>query len=520
MREMAAAGRHCRTSCRSSGVGCRPQRAGLAKLIDRAGADKDLAVVKIKRDANIAAPLPDPRVQVSTWRLRSDSNSTGAAELNPALWRAAGNGFIYSDPDAAEGGVKKIVFKPGANGGKLLVKAQRAAYGADPIAGPITFVEAELTIGATAYCGRFRAPPAAAVKNEAGKVIYKGAAVPCTPPSSASPDIAFAFATDFALPDRVCLSAGNGDFFCDNAGDENLLTHGVAIGDLNEDGFQDIVQANPFSQSSRLCVGDGTGEFSCGDIGGGGINSGDVALGDLNNDLHLDAVFVGWTCLGDGAGNFSCSAFLPPGGGTFGVALGHLNGDANLDAVFVGVVHNLACLGLGNGTFSCQTIEAVATSNSVALADFNADGHLDAIVANGDQDGNGQRDRICLGNGAGAFTCADVSTDEFPGSDVATGDVDEDGHLDAVFSNFPAAPRLCRGAGDGTFSCGLLANEPDTYAAAVADMNGDTHLDVVLARHLYQRNRLCLGDGAAGFTCSDVSSIAAPTLDVAIGFLD
>jgi hypothetical protein len=494
---------------------------GLAKFVDREGPDKDLAVVKFKHEANIAAPLPDPRAQTSTLRFRSDSNDTGAAVLDPLSWRAAGSGFVYSDPAVAHGGVKKVVFKPGAKGGKLLVKAQRAAYGADPIAGPITFVEAEFTVGSTTYCGRFRSPPAEATKNEAGKVIYKGAAAPCTPPSSASPDIAFAFdSPEFSLPERVCLSAGNGDFFCNNIDDEDTLTHGVAIGDLNEDGFQDVVHANPFAQSSRACFGDGTGFFSCGDIGGGGVSSGDVALGDVNGDLHLDAVFVGSTCLGDGNGNFSCTSFIPPGGGTLGLTLGYVDGDAHLDAVFVGVVHDLACLGDGNGNFACQTIEAVATSNSAALADFDEDGNLDVVFANGGDNGNGQRDRVCLGDGTGAFTCADVSTDEFLGGDVVTGDFDEDGHVDAVFSNYEAAPQLCRGDGHGAFSCGPVAAEQDTSAAAVADMNGDSHLDVVFAKLNYQRNRLCLGDGAGGFTCSDVSSIAAVTLDVAVGFLD
>ncbi len=65
-----------------------------------------------------------------------------------------------------------------------------------------------------------------------------------------------------------------------------------------------------------------------------------------------------------------------------------------------------------------------------ASGGVDSDGDLDLVFAN-----FGERDRVCLGDGSGGFTCGDVSTDENFTSDGAVGDVDGDGHLDAVFAN-------------------------------------------------------------------------------------
>jgi len=63
--------------------------------------------------------------------------------------------------------------------------------------------------------------------------------------------------------------------------------------------------------------------------------------------------------------------------------------------------------------------------------------NLDAVFAN-----LNQRNRVCLGDGMGAFTCSEVSTDVLLFTEVALGDVDGDNNLDPVFSTYQNWPGL------------------------------------------------------------------------------
>ena len=143
---------------------------------------------------------------------------------------------------------------------------------------------------------------------------------------------------------------------------------------------------------------------------------------------------------------------------------------------------------------------------------------LDTIFANFDQP-----NRVCLGDGTGGFTCSDVSDDTNDSSGIALGDVNGDTFLDAVFANggpFPITDgeqnRVCLGDGTGGFTCSDVSDDTnDSLGVALGDVNGDTFLDAVFADSDF--NRVCLGDGTGGFTCSDVSDDIIPSLGVALG---
>jgi len=79
---------------------------------------------------------------------------------------------------------------------------------------------------------------------------------------------------------------------------------------------------------------------------------------------------------------------------------------ADLDAVFANFSqNNRVCLGDGSGAFACSDVSTDANSSQgVALGDVNGDGDLDALVAN-----NFQNNRVCLGDGSGAFFPAALS---------------------------------------------------------------------------------------------------------------
>ena len=79
--------------------------------------------------------------------------------------------------------------------------------------------------------------------------------------------------------------------------------------------------------------------------------------------------------------------------------------------------------------------------------------------------------------------------------------------LDVYFANYAAEARLCEG-GVGGFVCSNVSADTDaTYGLALGDVNGDGDLDAAFANYLDQ-NRVCLGDGSGGFTCTDVSDDA------------
>ena len=354
---------------------------------------------------------------------------------------------------------------------------------------------------------------------------------------------------NFDQPNRICLGDGMGGFTCSDVSADTNGSLGVALGDVNGDTFLDAVFAN-FDQPNRVCLGDGTGGFTCSDISADINYTSEVALGDVNGDTSLDAVFANSldlnelnpgtnrVCLGDGTGGFICSDVSADTNGSFGVALGDVNGDTFLDAVFANSSDlnelnpgtNRVCLGDGTGGFTCSDVNADTNASiGVALGDVNGDTFLDAVFANFGPSFFpfiGERNRICLGDGMGGFTCSDVSVDTNPSEGIALGDVNGDTFLDAVFANFNQPNRICLGDGAGGFTCSDVSadinNSPGSPGVALGDVNGDTLLDAVFANIVFTNiddppNQVCLGDGAGGFTCSDVSADTNHSSGVALG---
>jgi hypothetical protein len=154
----------------------------IAKFLDKDGTENDKAIIKFARDPAIQEPLPVANCpNPSSIRLVTDQHDIGVVPLGCNLWRPAGSGFKYIDKDGLFGGVQKILIKPTPNGGTLLIKLKGDNYGLNAINGPINYLEAHLTIGATDYCGRFQVPPSTQKKNDLSKVIFKGPSTACIP---------------------------------------------------------------------------------------------------------------------------------------------------------------------------------------------------------------------------------------------------------------------------------------------------------------------------------------------------
>jgi hypothetical protein len=119
-------------------------------------------------------------------------------------------------------------------------------------------------------------------------------------------------------------------------------------------------------------------------------------------------------------------------------------------------------LGNGDGTFQdARNFNTGSYPSFVAVGDFNGDGRLDLAVANSGSD----TVSVLLGNGDGTFQAArnfggGTSVGAFASIFMAVGDFNGDGRLDLVVANgttvsvrlgngdgsFPAAPTFSAGA--------------------------------------------------------------------------
>ncbi len=287
-----------------------------------------------------------------------------------------------------------------------------------------------------------------------------------------------------------------------------LWAFGVAIGDLNGDGIPDLVVVNGYENGGNskdgfvgVLLGNGDGTFqNAVSYDTGGLYSGSVAIGDVNGDGYLDVVVSNLlsssvsVLLGNGDGTLQAPLSYNVGDEPYSVSLADLRSDGRLDIVAASANSMNVLLGNGDGTFQAPLNCCGGSEGSFAIGDVNGDGHPDLVLTAQEQVA------VALGNGDGTFQ-APVYYDSggVVGQGVAIGDVNGDGYPDlAVVSSYKlnCPPNgVCGGSvgvllgnGDGTFQAAVPYGSHGYYpdSIAIADMNGDGYPDLVVANTCQQ----------------------------------
>ena len=281
--------------------------------------------------------------------------------------------------------------------------------------------------------------------------------------------------------------------------------------------------------TDHYLINDGNGNFSLGQELGFSSDWA-VDFGDLNGDQAVD-ILVGRDpdasiYLNDGNGTFDLHATIGLNlAEVFSVALADFDADGDLDAL-LGVQNgqftsaNQVFLNDGSGgfTFSGQDF-GPSNARSVAAADLNGDGFPDIFEAV-----QGGPNRVWLNNGAAFFTATAQMLGNETSFSVALGDLNGDGHLDAFVSNDGDADRVWFNDGAGNFTASpQVFSERSSLAVALGDLDGDKDLDAVIGIDgaiNFEPLEIWLNDGTGIFQLSANNPPILRTLGIALGDVD
>jgi len=271
-----------------------------------------------------------------------------------------------------------------------------------------------------------------------------------------------------------------------------------ATGDLNQDGHADVVlTCSP--QEVTVWLGHGNATFGDGLIAttsyiGADSTGGDVAIAEMTGDGNPDLVLsrtinasgarAGIDVLaGDGAGHFGPMYFRDTATENAGLAVADLDGDgvkdvATTKTAAIVTFHNLGGVsGLAAGVQAA----AVAQATSIAAGDLNHDGKPELVTGN--RSGGGDIS-VFLNSGTGSFSHFNEYSFASPRveSGVAIADMNGDTHPDVVTVS-DGVVGVFNGNGTGALSVGTqsISVAPGARALTLADLNQDGRPDIAVA---------------------------------------
>jgi hypothetical protein len=281
----------------------------------------------------------------------------------------------------------------------------------------------------------------------------------------------------------------------------------LKVGDLNGDNLMDIVISSATSNDISICIATGDGNFDeTIQVAGAAVGSGyaGVEIADIDGDTDNDILVAGLTemYILENMGNNSFASMPNVFMGSYcqGFDVGDWDNDDDIDVAWANQLGGGVTINLNNGDGSFAQVGNVfyssnGQSEELVHADFNEDGNVDLVVANG-FDGNFA---FLKGYGNGKFGSLALLAG-YGAQGLAAVDFDNDNDVDVIMTNVyaPSSLALSRNNGDGSFAdTEFIANISGAGECVAADFNGDNNID--LAVHSTDGYAIHIGNGNGTF---------------------
>lgn len=300
----------------------------------------------------------------------------------------------------------------------------------------------------------------------------------------------------FLFPAFLCAG-----FIRSNIGTQTESSYAIAVGDTNNDGYLDIAVTNFGVKGEpmvRVYIGPNfTSSWSSAEtVHGRSEGARGVALGDLNNDGYLDIV-VG-TRVNIPANHIL--VYRNNKNNTFQltwksnenkvgrrVALADFNRDGYLDILVANESPTSATDIYASTTTNAtgfKSIYSVAAGPfriAVAAGDFDNDGRTDFVIGEGAWVDHDVEVYFSDNDSGSKFTSYTMAATKKPYRDVAVGDLDKDGYADiAIAADMGGQIKVFRNNGNRTFSQVWASTKTSNFqAVAFGDYDKDGWLDIL-----------------------------------------
>lgn len=356
----------------------------------------------------------------------------------------------------------------------------------------------------------------------------------------------------FSAIDLANLSPADGVMIRGTGPDSDTGRSVSIAGDVNHDGFDDLLIGAPFSSSG------GTASGAAYLVLGRASFAPDAAI-DVNGDGRSDILWRSdsgaiATWLASAAGGFTGSWGTNVAVDWLVAGVGDFNGDGRDDILWQKGDSIADWLGATNGGFSVGWgTSGLLSSRIVGIADFNGDGRDDilwrtdagnvstwlgrttadfsvgsttsvatswAVAGTGDVNGDGRDDIIWrndsgaiatwLGTAGGGFNAGWGTAVSLAWHMLATGDFNGDGRTDLLWRSDAGQLSDWLGGTNGGFSPNWGTGAPTGWTlASVGDVNGDGYDDLLWRQDATGQSTAWLGAGNGGFSLNGASYAAA-----------